>query len=107
MLLASLFVPVLATQHGLVVAASGYVSVTVNPGQVTFAAGSLATTQITMASTGGFAGTLSLAGYSLPYLALNVTLNPSSVTLTAGGPATSTERFRVTARQLPTPTRLR
>ena len=84
-----MFVPVLAAQQRLVQASPG-VTVTPNPGQVTFAVGSSATTQITISSTGGFAGTLSLAAYSFPYQALNVAFNPSSVTLTSGSTATST-----------------
>ena len=84
-----MFVPVLAAYQRLVWATPG-VTATANPGQVTFAVGSSATTQITITSNGGFAGTLSLAAYSFPYQALNVSFNPSSVTLTAGGTATST-----------------
>jgi hypothetical protein len=88
-LLVSLFVPVLATQQRLVWAA-GSVTVTANPSQVTFAVGSSATTQITIASTGGYSGSVSLAGYSYPYQGLNVSFIPTSVVLTAGGTATAT-----------------
>ena len=104
-LLVSLFVPVLAAQQRLVWATPG-VTVTANPGRITFAVGSSATAQITITSARGFAGTLSLAAYSFPYQALNVAFNPSTVTLTAGARPLQPQRFQETARQLPTPTRL-
>lgn len=89
-LLFCLSVPVLVAHQRPVWAATGYVTITASPGQVTFAVGSSATTQITITSTGGFAGSLSLAGYSYPYPQVNVAFNPSTVTLVAGGTASST-----------------
>src|SRR3989454_3999078 len=87
-----LLFPVLAAQQRRVWAASGSVTVTANPGQVSFAVGSSANTTITVASLGGFSGSVSLAGFSYPYQELNVSFNPTSVVLTAGGTATATTK---------------